>query len=268
MVKSSRYTISQTGRTRADFNSDGHPDLIWQNPTTGAAQIWLLGGPQGTNVIGALTLALMNSWRIVGAADFNGDEHVDVVWQDPVSGAAAVWLLDEGGNLLISVALTGANRWRIRAVADFDNDGYPDCLWQDPSSGFAQIWFLKGPTTVVNALNLSAHNTWRIVGATDFNLDGKLDVVWQDPASGAIQIWYLGGTQGNAVVDAATVTAANEWTVVAVSDFNSDGHPDLLLQHPSTGTSTVWFFGGTNGSTAIGPAPLTGSTGWRIMGPR
>jgi hypothetical protein len=32
----------------ADFNGDGTPDLVWQNPPTGAASIWLMGGANGT----------------------------------------------------------------------------------------------------------------------------------------------------------------------------------------------------------------------------
>ena len=50
----------------ADFNQDGHPDLIWQDPASGASQIWFLGGAQGTTQLGTASLSGPNSWHIVG----------------------------------------------------------------------------------------------------------------------------------------------------------------------------------------------------------
>jgi len=49
----------------ADFNGDGHPDVVWQDPTSGASDIWLLGGDQGTTQLGTATLSGPNPWRIV-----------------------------------------------------------------------------------------------------------------------------------------------------------------------------------------------------------
>jgi hypothetical protein len=41
----------------ADFNGDGHPDLIWQNPSTGQVFASYMGGPLGSNFLGAAFLA-------------------------------------------------------------------------------------------------------------------------------------------------------------------------------------------------------------------
>jgi hypothetical protein len=30
--------------TPADFNGDGHPDILWRNTTTGNCSIWLMNG--------------------------------------------------------------------------------------------------------------------------------------------------------------------------------------------------------------------------------
>ena len=41
----------------ADFNKDGHPDVVWQNPVTGVSQVWFLSGAQGVTQIGVAALS-------------------------------------------------------------------------------------------------------------------------------------------------------------------------------------------------------------------
>jgi sugar lactone lactonase YvrE len=256
----------------SDFTGDGRVDVLWQDPITGLAQVWLLSGAQGVTVNGSLNLTASNPWHIVGVADFNGDGHPDVVWQDPLSGAAQVWFLGgPQGNVVTGAAtLSNGNSWRIMSIADFNGDGQPDVIWQDPVTGLAQIWFMGGVqgTTVTGAVNLTASNTWRIVGTGDFNQDGHPDVLWQDPVSGTTQIWYLGGSQGNVVTNAVNLSGSNPWRIASVADFNLDGHPDVVFQDPISGASQVWFLGGTQGTTITGTAALSGSNSWRIVGPR
>jgi hypothetical protein len=264
--------VLEAGPVSADFDGDGRPDIIWQDPVSGWAQVWYLGGAQGASVLGAANLTAGNTWRIVGVGDFDRDGHADVVWQDPVSGAAQVWFLGgTGGNVITSAAvLSAGSSWRIMSVADFNGDGVPDVVWQDPVSGWTQIWFMGGPqgTTVTGAVNLTLSNPWRIVGAGDFNKDGKIDLLWQDPLTGSSQIWYLGGPQGNVVVDSATVTGPNAWRIMAIADFNGDGYPDTLWQDPVSGGATILFLGGANGATVLGSAWVGGPNSWRVAGPR
>ena len=96
----------------ADFNGDGRPDVVWQDPATGAVQIWFLGGAQGNVVTGAMNLAAGNSWRIAAVEDFDQDGRPDLVWQDPLSGQSQIWLLD-GQRVDAIAALSGATTWRI-----------------------------------------------------------------------------------------------------------------------------------------------------------
>jgi hypothetical protein len=256
----------------ADFNRDGQPDVIWQDPASGWAQVWYLGGAQGVTTTGAANLTARNTWRIAGVADFDRDGRADVVWQDPVSGAAQIWFLGgAGGNEIVSAAvLSNPNTWRIMSIADFNRDGVPDCIWQDPVSGWAQIWFMGGAqgTTMTGAVNLTTLNTWRIAGTADFNADGFADVVWQDPATGATQIWYLGGAQGNELQSAVTLANSNTWKLAAITNLNADGHPDVIWQDPVSGESAAWFLGGAEGVTINGSAAMGGANTWRIMGPR
>jgi hypothetical protein len=51
----------------ADFNADGHPDLIWQNDSTRQTTVWYMGGAQGTTMLGWSYLSgSVPGWKVVG----------------------------------------------------------------------------------------------------------------------------------------------------------------------------------------------------------
>ena len=268
------FTVRSGPPIPGDFNGGPGPDVIWEDPNSGFAQIWYLGGAQGVTLTGAANLTQTNPWHIVAVADFDGNGTPDVVWQDPVSGAVQVWYLGgPGGNVLISAAnITNKNPWHVVSVADFNRDGHPDLLWEDPTSGFSQIWYLGGPQglTLLGDADLDQTNPWHIVGTGDFNADGFPDVLWQDPKTGTVQIWYMGGTtpgqEGSQLQSALNLTA-NAWHVVAIADFNQDGHPDVVFESPTNGAAQVFFYTGTKGTTFTGSAVLSGPNPWYIAGP-
>ena len=169
----------------ADFNGDGYPDIVWQDPVSGASQVWFMTGPQGITLLEAATLSGPNPWRIVAAADFNQDGHPDLLWQAPSSGWAQIWYLGGPQGITIESAanLTLKNPWQIVGVADFNQDGHPDVVWQDPVHGTVQIWYLTGAlgNQLLTALNLTTSTTSGVVGIEDFNHDGHPDVVWENP---------------------------------------------------------------------------------------
>jgi hypothetical protein len=56
------------------------------------------------------------------------------------------------------------------------------------------------------------------------------------------------------------------WVVSEVADFNGDGHPDILLQHPTNGTFYLWYMDNT---VQIGSEPLRqklSDKAWRTVG--
>src|SRR5450755_242741 len=64
VVPGGGVTLSCCVVAAADFNKDGVPDLVWQNPSTGAAQIWYMGGTGGATIQSYATVSTGNTWRI------------------------------------------------------------------------------------------------------------------------------------------------------------------------------------------------------------
>ena len=95
-----------------DFNGDGNPDLVWQDPVHGSVQIWYL---QNNVLVSSLDLTVNNTWLVASVADFNQDGHPDLIWQDPVTGIAQVWFMTgaEGTTLLSTADISKSNTWRI-----------------------------------------------------------------------------------------------------------------------------------------------------------
>jgi serralysin len=174
-----------------DFNSDGHPDILWQNDN-GSASIWTLGG---TNFTAGIPLGNDPgpTWHIKDTADFNSDGHPDILWQNN-NGSASIWTLG-GTNFTAGIPLGNdpGPTWHIKDTADFNSDGHPDILWQN-DSGAASIWTLGGTNLTAGIpLGNDPGPTWHIMDIADFNRDGHPDILWQND-SGAASIWTLGGT--------------------------------------------------------------------------
>jgi hypothetical protein len=96
----------------ADMNNDGNTDLVWFDPALGEVSSWLLDGPHITtmqNLSWRCTTAsgCATTWKIIGAADVNGDGHTDLTWWNVTTGQISSWLLDGSGNVLTTQELTG-----------------------------------------------------------------------------------------------------------------------------------------------------------------
>jgi hypothetical protein len=106
----------------ADFDGDGNTDILWWN-TNGQLQEWLLNPPAtlsplpatvSPKQVGVILSSLCGAsngcstdWHLVGAADVNGDGHVDLLWhnfQGTFPGAAPGtlrnWLLNGNGGVI------------------------------------------------------------------------------------------------------------------------------------------------------------------------
>lgn len=131
----------------ADFNHDGHGDLLWRNKSTGENAIWLMGGENGTDLLStAMIQTLDPKWDIRGVADFNHDGHVDILWRHQEQGKNAVWMMGgendttlQEGRYLAEVQ----GDWNMYGAADFGQDGTPDIFWHNQTTGQSALWHMS-----------------------------------------------------------------------------------------------------------------------------
>jgi hypothetical protein len=124
----------------ADFDGNGVPDLVWQNDTTRQVTVNYYGGSQGAAFQGWNWLYpdAAPGWKLVGAADFDGNGVPDPVWQNETTRQVTVNYFGgpQGASLTGWNWLNagGAPGWKVVALADFDGNGVPDLVWQNDTT--------------------------------------------------------------------------------------------------------------------------------------
>ena len=254
-----------------DLNSDGMPDLIFQDDL-GSLAAWLMEGP---DLISATLLDPSSvsdtNYRIAVSADFNRDGNEDLLFQHE-DGTLAAWYMT--GTTLTGVALLkpanpGDKNWRVITTADLNGDGNADLVFQH-TDGTLAAWFMNEidlvSATLMNPSQPSEQ--WTAVGTGDFNADGMVDIAFQHD-NGTLAVWYMNGVNLTA---GALLIPSNpgslDWRVVSVADRNQDEQPDLLFQNLADGTLAIWYMNGVTLSSAqlLNP-PSPGGT-WKVAAPK
>jgi len=242
-----------------DFNEDGHEDVLARDAS---GYLWMY--PRDGSG-GWLPRVLVGSgWQvfdmILGAGDFNGDGHQDVLARDR---SGYLWLYPGNGNGGWLPRVLVGSGWQvfnsIFSVGDFNGDGHQDVvardsngvLWLYPGSGKSDYW----------ASRVQVATGWggftSLFGASDFNGDGHQDVMARDSAG---TLWLFAGNGAGGI--APRVQVGSGWQVfstifmvektassipspppggVASSDFNEDGHADVLAR---TGAGALLLYPG------------------------
>ncbi len=242
-----------------DFNGDGQPDILWENPSTGEHLIWFMNGAAFAGSWADLG-SVPTAWQVAAVADFNGDGQPDILWENASTGEHLIWFMN--GATYAGWADLGSQptAWHVVAAADFNGDGQSDILWENPSTGEHLIWFMNGATYAGWADLGSEPTAWQVAAVADFNGDGQPDILWENASTGAHLIWFMNGATYAGWADLGSEPTA--WHVVAAADFNGDGQSDILWENPSTGEHLIWFM---NGAIFAGWADLGSQpTAWHV----
>jgi len=241
----------------ADFNRDGHPDIVAANQDSDSLTILLNDGHGGFGTPVGEYIGYINGNNSSGPvnspytsftpSDLNGDGKPDLVIMELGPGYPnpyqATVLLNDGtgkfGPAVKSEIAEGTFVIGDYAVADFRNTGHPDLLAIgsifNGSNAFLSFAPGDGTGKFGKPTVTSVPDALGILAVCDFNHDGKLDFVTAQPtgSTSVRLVVFLGRGDGTFTPQPAVVFNTNSlghWPqALWIGDFNHDGKVDVLV---------------------------------------
>ncbi len=239
----------------ADFNGDGHLDVIAADNAVDGVIALLLGNGDGTLQAAPVRRSGFSPTSLA-TGDFNGDGRLDLVTGSSVTpppsgiGTGTVMLGNADGTFQ-APKIWSTSAISAVAVGDFDGDGNLDLVETNPTPGNGNLSLLlgNGDGTFQPPTSYPVGTTPETVAVADLNGDGKPDVIVGNRNSNNISVLLNAGNGSlNPAVDYATPTTGTPESI-AVGDFNSDGEPDIAVAISGiNATSIAIFLGNGNGS--------------------
>ena len=226
------------GVATADFNGDGHLDLV-AIPNSSISSVTVLYGRGGTEKFGPPTdFPAGARAETVDVADINGDGKPDVVatldsFAQPL-GRMSILLNDGTGKFAAPKIVSMQGDPNRPVFGDVNNDGKLDIvtgLFTGTTDGRVAVLLGDGAGNFSQAPNspfstLSRNSAAVVIG--DFNEDGKRDLAVPGPQSG-VDILLGDGTGAFAAGVNTPINGAFSFFLTG-GDFNGDGHLDLLSE--------------------------------------
>jgi hypothetical protein len=277
--------VSPLGGNGRDFNLDGQSDLVFEN-SAGQRYVWLMNDSRLASGRMLSPSPMDPTVTIAGVNDFTGDGKADLLVEH--STDARVWLYRmEGTARVAQQTIRGAlnQPWHVKATADLNDDGRADIVWQNYATGQVYVWFMSAANNQAiyagaggaflgayvrtpQGANITLGASDRVVGAADMNDDGRPDLLVRSLTTGFVRAWYLNGTTRTADVSLVPGGPNPVWTLGTVGDYNSDGRPDLVWQHTTTGQLYAWYLNGVTMTSHASLTPGYVNPSWRLIGPK
>jgi hypothetical protein len=136
-----------TPRAVADFNQDGHPDVVFVNDRSGDLLVHFYGGPQGITLLDTHAIRTESSaeWKVVGAADVNRDGSPDLILQNSSTREVMVSYLSKGSVTGTAVfGGSGVKGWTAVGMKDVNADGHADVIYTNDGTGQVLVSYYGG----------------------------------------------------------------------------------------------------------------------------
>ena len=131
-----------------------------------------------------------STWKVVGAADYNGDGNDDILLQDTNTGNLKVDLMN-GTTITSSVSITvGDPSWHAMSTGEFN--GQAVIAWQS-NGGQPGVWLMNGTTPAAEAGLTNPGLGWQLISVDHFTPNGQPDLLFQN-TNGAMMLWEMNGT--------------------------------------------------------------------------
>ena len=189
----------------------------------------------------------------LGAADFNVDEHLDLVTLS-LDNSTLVTYLGHGDGTFTAFANTPVSSVSFFSrilVADLNADGIPDAVTVDPNATSIQVGIFlgNGDGTFQARPPLSFPFAVGGLALDRFDADTFPDLVAVGVVGGPGELDLLHGN-GDGTFGSPTVYAASDFPgSLATGDFDDDGHADVVVALQSQ-TNLLFYKGDGNGALA------------------
>jgi hypothetical protein len=237
-----------TSLSAADLDKDGDLDLVGSDDSA-----WLLrvltndGRARFTQTA---VLGLEGGVQTVHLADVDGDSLPDALSTQDRPGLLTVWRTAGAGTFSLRVDLPTRPSPQAAGAADLNGDGHPELVVANASGASLEVLDVRGFSGApISRKELQLGSCYPIY-MTVANLDRDTDTDVALSCGGGLVI-LLNDGQGNLAVTRRYPLPGDSHGV-AVTDFDEDGTPDIVLDHSAHGP--VRFKGAGDGSFVQGAA--------------
>jgi FG-GAP-like repeat len=208
----------------ADFDEDGHLDVVAVSSTTGGfgPVFVLFGGGDGTLTVGP---QFTNGQELlVTTADFDGDGHLDFATAANDTADVDLFFGDGAGSFPSTRDLNPPFGVWDFAAADLEGDGDADLIG---ASGGVPFTMLNNGDGTFAAAKTSLNIFGIDFALDDFDADGDLDLAMGNASDGTV-FTGLGNGDGTFTKNATFSNLALQVDAVAAGDVTGDGRADVI----------------------------------------
>ena len=237
------------GVVAADFNGDGHPDVVTDSWGTNQIELLLGDGKGGLKIPGKYFATGRRPYERLRSADFNRDGIPDIVTTNLDDGTVTILLGDGKGGFRSAPGSpfpAGAKPWEV-AIDDVDGDGNADLLVipyerdvADPSQNALTILRSDGMAgfkpMADTPLPLAGCHGPNSVTAGDLYGNGRQDVVVSCAESRNLLIF---ARDGNGHFEASSEPTKGGWGAVTMTHLRGSRRGELVTANADDGTITV-----------------------------
>ena len=248
----------------ADFNGDGHPDVVAANlaeypAEPGQGVSVLLGNGDGT--LGPETrYATGRNPYAVTVGDFRGIGEYDLAVANYFNGTVSVLLGNGDGTFQKSTDYDVGSLPRAVAVGDFTGSGVADLVAANYIDGTVSVLMGNGDGTFQPTRTIPVGGSPAAVTVADLNGDGLGDLVVTDDSAARVEVLMSNGD--GTFQPPVSFAVGTTPRAVAAADLNGDGIPDLIVANQDSGNISVLLGNGDGTfqpavSYAVGSGPIS-----------